>query len=409
MFSAVRKRLHITPATAIAFLALIFAISGISYAATGAGKGSNKTTAQTAKSKRGPRGPQGPAGPAGKEGKEGKAGATGATGPAGPAGPAGSNASEVGPAGPAGESVLISKLEPGHGGCEEGGSLFTVGATQTTACNGETGPPGASVTSVTVPTGETTCNQVGGAEYTAYQNSKTTICNGTDGTNGESVTTKPFDGQHEPNGIAPCEGRGGVELESEPAKAKVKSYVCTGKKGEGGGGGGGGFPKTLGPGQTETGVWGYRFLPAKEEIKEEEPYPATASISFPFTVPLAERLPESNTLYVTLAEQAGNTVPNECTVEGVHGSAENPLAGEGFFCVYEGEAKFTNEVNEKGEIVTDREPGFVEQPFETPGNAFGAGTTGVIGKLSYPAGKEEKRATIHGSWAVGGFEKGKLP
>ncbi len=138
MFSAIRKRLQITPATAIAFLALVFAISGVSYAATNGGTGNHKNalTAHTAKAKRGPRGPQGPAG---KEGKEGKAGATGATGATGAPGAAGS----AGAAGGSGESVSSAMLGKGEGGCKEGGSEFTVGEKATTACNGEEGEPGA--------------------------------------------------------------------------------------------------------------------------------------------------------------------------------------------------------------------------------------------------------------------------
>ncbi len=153
MFHRVRK--HLTPSMLIALLALVFAVTGGAFAATnGGGKASNKLTAQTAKSKRGPRGPAGPAGAPGKEGKAGATGATGKEGAAGKEGPAGTNASLLGPAGPAGESVLISALTPGQEGlCEEGGSKFTVGGKTTMACNGETGPPGLSVTSVPVPTG----------------------------------------------------------------------------------------------------------------------------------------------------------------------------------------------------------------------------------------------------------------
>jgi hypothetical protein len=96
-----RKRLHVSPATAIATLALVFAMTGGAYAASkvlitstkqispkvlkqlkGA-KGANGTNGTN-----GAPGATGPGGPAGATGPAG-AGATGPAGPAGPTGPAG--------------------------------------------------------------------------------------------------------------------------------------------------------------------------------------------------------------------------------------------------------------------------------------------------------------------------------
>ena len=106
MFQAIRR--HISPATVVAFMALIFAMTGGAFAASsgGGGRGSRATAstapagsatplASAAKSKAKPKAKAGPRGPAGPGGKNG---ANGATGPAGAAGPAGA----TGPGGPAG-------------------------------------------------------------------------------------------------------------------------------------------------------------------------------------------------------------------------------------------------------------------------------------------------------------------
>jgi hypothetical protein len=148
MFQRIRK--HLNPSTAIAFLALVFAITGGAFAATGGTgngggsknvrlAGSQTLTASAAKSKAKPKtkaGPRGPAGPAGKNGTNGTNGAPGATGPAGPGGPAGPTGA-TGATGTNGESVT-SSATPGAK-CPEGGSKFTVGGKETFACNGEKG------------------------------------------------------------------------------------------------------------------------------------------------------------------------------------------------------------------------------------------------------------------------------
>ena len=121
MFRAIRK--HLTPSTLIACVALVFAVTGGAFAATGSGSGgaggsgvkasaSVTPAAVVAKAKAKPktkavaRGPAGPRGATGATGPAGAAGATGAKGETGPAGagvtgPAGSTGA-TGPAGPAG-------------------------------------------------------------------------------------------------------------------------------------------------------------------------------------------------------------------------------------------------------------------------------------------------------------------
>jgi hypothetical protein len=104
MFSAIRRRIHVTPSTIIATFALVFAMTGGAYAANkylitstkqispkvlkalrGA---SGKAGANGANGVQGPAGPGGPQGPAGASGKEG---ALGKEGPAGKNGENGKN------------------------------------------------------------------------------------------------------------------------------------------------------------------------------------------------------------------------------------------------------------------------------------------------------------------------------
>ena len=125
MFQKVRKQ--ITPATVMAFVALVFAITGGAFAATGSSGSGNggspaaKATASvtsvhavTAKAKKkaaSTRGPAGPKGATGATGATGPAGATGATGPGGPAGgpgPTGNNG-EKGEKGEKGEQGTPGK------------------------------------------------------------------------------------------------------------------------------------------------------------------------------------------------------------------------------------------------------------------------------------------------------------
>ncbi len=134
MFQALRK--HLTPATGIAFVALIFAITGGAFAATGgAGTGGGKghkihtqsLTATTAKAKpKTKAGPRGPAGPKGATGATGPAGPAGAIGPAGATGPAGAG----GPQGPAGPTGATGPQGP-QGNEGKAGANGTTGFTKT--------------------------------------------------------------------------------------------------------------------------------------------------------------------------------------------------------------------------------------------------------------------------------------
>jgi hypothetical protein len=136
MFSALRKQM--TPATALAFTALVFAITGGAFAAKGSGGGGapakatasvtsthhavaakklKKKTSSAGKPRpRGPAGPSGPAGPAGSEGPAGPAGAKGEPGAAGKEGSAGKGekgeTGTAGPQGPAGPEGSFDKTLP---------------------------------------------------------------------------------------------------------------------------------------------------------------------------------------------------------------------------------------------------------------------------------------------------------
>jgi hypothetical protein len=154
MFKALRR--HANPATLIALVALVFAMSGGAYAITSKGGGGpsasiaakQKGKKTTSSGKPGPRGPKGEAGPAGKEGaagkegpagKEGKPGEPGKNGEPGKAGEPGKN----GEPGKAGESVAMSQVPTGVATCEEqGGEKLTQASGSATICNGEPGPPG---------------------------------------------------------------------------------------------------------------------------------------------------------------------------------------------------------------------------------------------------------------------------
>lgn len=147
MLSALRK--HLNPATVLALVALVFAVTGGAFAANGGGSGGGRgsdsatLTASAAKSKpKTKAGPRGPAGPAGKTGATGPAGATGPGGPAGPVGPTGpagtGTAGINGTNGTNGTSVTSTEFTGAKNGkCPAGGSEFkSASPTATYACNG---------------------------------------------------------------------------------------------------------------------------------------------------------------------------------------------------------------------------------------------------------------------------------
>jgi hypothetical protein len=152
MFQVLRK--HFNPATVMAFAALVFAITGGAFAATGgrggggsgggpsakasASVGSRTVVAVAAKKKAAPKATRGPAGPKGATGPAGPAGPAGSAGAAGAKGENGA-AGGQGPQGPQGE-----KGEKGESGSQ--GPSGTTGFTKTLpAKETETGEWGLSI------------------------------------------------------------------------------------------------------------------------------------------------------------------------------------------------------------------------------------------------------------------------
>ncbi len=151
MFQRVRK--HITPSGVIALVALVFAITGGAFAATGGGSSHVRLTASAAKSKaKAKTGPRGPAGPKGATGAAGATGPAGAQGPGGAAGAKGENGAAGAPGAPGepgapgkngsnGSSVSTKEFTGTKESCKEGGNELKAGAATTYVCNGKEGSP----------------------------------------------------------------------------------------------------------------------------------------------------------------------------------------------------------------------------------------------------------------------------
>jgi len=134
MFSRLYKHVG-TAGLVVAVVALVAALGGGAYAATGSFGGGAKATA-SAKGKPGPRGKQGKTGPAGPAGAKGDTGATGAAGSKGDTG-------ATGPAGPKGDPG--AKGTPGVTGQPwVPDNTLPPGATLTGAWAAGIGPAGAS-------------------------------------------------------------------------------------------------------------------------------------------------------------------------------------------------------------------------------------------------------------------------
>ena len=151
---------HLTPSTAIAVLALVFAVTGGALAATGGGSPSHaRLTASAAKAKAKTK--AGPRGPAGKNGTPGATGPAGPAGPAGAAGVKGENGAAGGPGGTGkegtngtnGTSATTESFSGStHPPCTTGGVVVKSASPEAVVCNGKNGTTGFTKT---LPAGET--------------------------------------------------------------------------------------------------------------------------------------------------------------------------------------------------------------------------------------------------------------
>jgi Collagen triple helix repeat (20 copies) len=149
----------------ISIVALIAALGGAAYAASGGFTAKQKKEIRNiAKSvaKTGPQGPAGTPGSQGPQGAQGVAGARGEQGLQGEKGADGTNGIDGangtnGTDGTDGESVNIIPLAAGNGTghCEEGGSKFINGTGEGFACNGAAGSGGGGEYPDTLPSGHT--------------------------------------------------------------------------------------------------------------------------------------------------------------------------------------------------------------------------------------------------------------
>jgi len=121
------------PGLTVAVIALVFALVGGAFAASGALTGKQKKEViKIAKKYAGKPGPAGAVGPQGSPGPKGDKGDKGDPGIQGQAGEKGKD----------GTNVVSNPEAPGTANCEgRGGSKFVAGATTTFACNGKEGSP----------------------------------------------------------------------------------------------------------------------------------------------------------------------------------------------------------------------------------------------------------------------------
>ncbi len=149
-------RRHLSLANAMAFVALVFALTGGAYAASnqisGTGSGAayakrDTLVASTAKAKSkaktGPRGPAGPKGATGATGAAGTTGPAGATGPVGPQGPQGpqGTAGTNGTPSTNGVSAETKAFSGKKGTCTAGGAEVKSASPAVNVCDGTEGSP----------------------------------------------------------------------------------------------------------------------------------------------------------------------------------------------------------------------------------------------------------------------------
>lgn len=195
--------------------------------------------------------------------------------------------------------------------------------------------------------------------------------NGTNGTNGKSVIAVA-----ETPGANCKEGGASFEVEG----SGTKHFACNGF----------GAAAILPSGVTETGTWAAsgsrQKITTEVEGVKEEVFVGASGVIVPITfpIPLAGPLEQSHAHFVTVNKVETETVPADCTVNGVEGSVENPLAAIGL-CVYEGFS--THNLT-------------FQLPFLRPDKASVASGVGPTGTgVAFSIG-EAPDAAMLGTWAV---------
>ncbi len=205
---------------------------------------------------------------------------------------------------------------------------------------------------------------------------------GKEGKAGTSVTSKAL-----------AKGEGGCpEGGSEFTSASGRASACNGIKGEKGTNGTTGFTETLPGGKTETGTWGFGFLPATPNGFFHVPISFSIPLAAPLTGTNCESNPPGTTCRIHYIDAAGKEVlilgpPNtEIASTVCTGSAAAPTATPGNLCVYTG--KVENAKSRNSLIIKPESPESQEIP--------GASTAGAL--LGFEGVAEE--AVGWGTWAV---------
>ena len=185
---------------------------------------------------------------------------------------------------------------------------------------------------------------------------------GAAGAAGASVTAKALK-----PGEAACEKLGGSEF----IAGATKTTACNGKEGSPWTAGG-----VLPEGRSETGAFATNF---------EHTELAARNTAISFAIPLPASLDDEHVFYVTQAEVTAGTATEHCP-----GSAEDPLAGSGYLCVYQGDTR----VPEGGGLNVEA----IKPPAATNLQEDGASRTGAVLDLHYEG--PESSAQFNGTWAV---------
>ena len=304
MLSTTAKRVSYV-AVALTFM-LMLGFTGNALAG-GTGHAAGNGCDRGCRGPRGPRGPKGPQGERGPTGPTGPKGATGATGPEGKSGSGGGGSGATGATGPTG-----AEGPRGHMG--EEGKTGATGVTGATGATGASGGGGGGVTGATGPAGPT------GATGATGEKGATGTAGTPGGATGPTGPTGPGggggggEGATGPTGATGKEGPTGKEGKTGP----------TGPTGTGGSGGGGSGSACveLKKGEQQAGSWGTNISLPKESPQ------AQAYAAITYQCPLGET---EEAKPVFMSEKAINEGANENCA----GSPNEPVAEEGFLCVYD--------------------------------------------------------------------------